>query len=284
MANSAEKYVYVPTIGYVDDDDYCFYLKASLTGNTKDNTREVLVVFQAYAQNSGGYYDHRSPSASIYIDDVQKSYNSVQEIYPQNTWLTMTQWRGYIEAGKDVKFTGKYYSLGVNAWMPDVGDDHCVWVNVTLSLEPLASTIDTTSISFNVEEPFSLETTKGNVNYTDILKINLKVNDTTSIPIKTVHNYQSGNDIFFTSTELSEIYSYYGLNDDAEFTFQITTMDGGTAIGNSAIKTGTGTIIGNAHIKVSGNWKRGIAWINVDGVWKRGVLSTKVSDIWKRGV
>lgn len=284
MANtSVTNTVYVPTIGYVDNDDYAFRITASLTGNTKGNTREVQVTFSAYAQNSGGYYDHGSPTATIYVNSVEKASSSVPDIWGRNTWHTMVSWKGYVQAGQNAIFKGKYYSAATNAYMPDVGSDNIVEVSVLLTLDPLASIINDDSISFNVEDKFSLTTTKGDSSYTDILKISL-TSESNSVLIKTVNNYTSGSQIFFTSDELAEIYSLFDLGATVPFTFQITTMYNGATIGTSETKSGTGKITGNAHVNVNGSWKKGITWVNIGGTWKRAVINTNSSGTWKRGI
>lgn len=106
---------------------------------------------------------------------------------------------------------------------------------VTLDTIPRASVLGTIS-NFTLGNAINIPITKKSSSFTDSLTISL--NGTT---IKTISSIANGDDVSFTSAELTKIYGLIPSGSTGTFTFKLTTKSGSTQIGTSS-KTATGTI------------------------------------------
>lgn len=105
----------------------------------------------------------------------------------------------------------------------------------TLDTIPRGSVLGTIS-AFTIGNAINIPITKYSSSFTDTLTIS--VGGTT---IKTVSDISNGDDITFTSTELTNIYKKLPSATSGTFTFKLTTKSGSTTIGTST-KTVKGTI------------------------------------------
>ena len=112
----------------------------------------------------------------------------------------------------------------------------------TLDNIPRGSVLGTIS-AFTIGDAINIPITKYSSSFTDTLVIS--VGGTT---IKTISDIDNGDDVTFTSTELTNIYKKLPNVTSGTFTFKLTTKSGSTTIGTST-KTAKGTI--NSSIKPS---------------------------------
>ena len=117
----------------------------------------------------------------------------------------------------------------------------------SLPIEPAASVLGTIS-SFTFGNAINIPITKYNSGFYDVLTIS--VGGTT---IKTVNDIANGDDITFTSTELTNIYKKLPSATKGTVTFKLTTKtsSSGTTVGTST-KTATGTIPSSVKPTISG--------------------------------
>lgn len=117
----------------------------------------------------------------------------------------------------------------------------------SLPIEPAASVLGTIS-SFTFGNAINIPITKYNSGFYDVLTIS--VGGTT---IKTVNGIVNGNDITFTSTELTNIYAKLPSATKGTVTFKLTTKtsSSGSTVGTST-KTATGTIPSSVKPTISG--------------------------------
>lgn len=105
----------------------------------------------------------------------------------------------------------------------------------TLNTIPRGSVLGTIS-AFTLGNAINIPITKYSSSFTDTLTIS--VGGTT---IKTISDIDNGDDVSFTSTELTNIYAKLPSATSGTFTFKLTTKSGSTTIGTST-KTAKGTI------------------------------------------
>lgn len=117
----------------------------------------------------------------------------------------------------------------------------------SLPIEPAASVLGSIS-SFTFGNAINIPITKYNSGFYDVLTIS--VGGTT---IKTVNGITNGDDITFTSTELTNIYSKLSSVTKGTVTFKLTTKtsSSGSTVGTST-KTATGTIPSSVKPTISG--------------------------------
>lgn len=117
----------------------------------------------------------------------------------------------------------------------------------SLPIEPAASVLGSIS-SFTFGSAINIPITKYNSGFYDVLTIS--VGGTT---IKTVNGITNGNDITFTSTELTNIYKKLPSATKGTVTFKLTTKtsSSGSTVGTST-KTATGTIPSSVKPTISG--------------------------------
>ena len=115
----------------------------------------------------------------------------------------------------------------------------------TLDTIPRASVLGSIT-SFTFGNAINIPITKYSSSFTDTLVIS--VGGTT---IKTVSDISNGDDITFTSTELTNIYKKLPSATKGTVTFKLTTKNGSTTIGTST-KTATGTIPSSVKPTISG--------------------------------
>lgn len=114
----------------------------------------------------------------------------------------------------------------------------------TLDTIPRGSVLGTIS-AFTIGNAINIPITKYSSSFTDTLTIS--VGGTT---IKTVSDISNGDDITFTSTELTNIYKKLPSATSGTFTFKLTTKSGSTTIGTST-KTVKGTIPSSVKPSIS---------------------------------
>ena len=105
----------------------------------------------------------------------------------------------------------------------------------TLDTIPRGSTLGTIG-AFTIGNAINIPITKYSSSFSDTLVIS--VGGTT---IKTISNIVNGDDVTFTSSELTNIYKKLPSATSGTFTFKLTTKSGSTTIGTST-KTAKGTI------------------------------------------
>ena len=117
----------------------------------------------------------------------------------------------------------------------------------SLPIEPAASVLGSIS-SFTFGNAINIPITKYNSGFYDVLTIS--VGGTT---IKTVNDIANGDDITFTSTELTNIYKKLPSATKGTVTFKLTTKtsSSGSTVGTST-KTATGTIPSSVKPTISG--------------------------------
>ena len=115
----------------------------------------------------------------------------------------------------------------------------------TLDTIPRGSVLGSIS-SFTFGNAINIPITKYSSSFTDTLVIS--VGGTT---IKTISDISNGDDITFTSTELTNIYKKLPSATKGTVTFKLTTKSGSTTIGTST-KTATGTIPSSIKPSISG--------------------------------
>ena len=117
----------------------------------------------------------------------------------------------------------------------------------SLPIEPAASVLGSIS-SFTFGNAINIPITKYNSGFYDVLTIS--VGGTT---IKTVNGITNGDDITFTSTELTNIYKKLPSATKGTVTFKLTTKtsSSGSTVGTST-KTATGTIPSSVKPTISG--------------------------------
>ena len=117
----------------------------------------------------------------------------------------------------------------------------------SLPIEPAASVLGSIS-SFTFGNAINIPITKYNSGFYDVLTIS--VGGTT---IKTVNDITNGDDITFTSTELTNIYKKLPSATKGTVTFKLTTKtsSSGSTVGTST-KTATGTIPSSVKPTISG--------------------------------
>ena len=117
----------------------------------------------------------------------------------------------------------------------------------SLPIEPAASVLGSIS-SFTFGNAINIPITKYNSGFYDVLTIS--VGGTT---IKTVNGITNGDDITFTSTELTNIYAKLPSATKGTVTFKLTTKtsSSGSTVGTST-KTATGTIPSSVKPTISG--------------------------------
>lgn len=117
----------------------------------------------------------------------------------------------------------------------------------SLPIEPAASVLGSIS-SFTFGNAINIPITKYNSGFYDVLTIS--VGGTT---IKTVNGIVNGDDITFTSTELTNIYAKLPSASKGTVTFKLTTKtsSSGSTVGTST-KTATGTIPSSVKPTISG--------------------------------
>lgn len=111
----------------------------------------------------------------------------------------------------------------------------------TLNTIPRKSVLGTIS-NFTIGNAINIPITKYSSSFTDTLTI--KIGSFT----KTISDISNGDDVSFTTAELTEIYKQLPSATKGTFTFTLTTKSGSTTIGTSS-KTATGSI--NTNIKPS---------------------------------
>ena len=115
----------------------------------------------------------------------------------------------------------------------------------TLDTIPRGSVLGSIS-SFTFGNAINIPITKYSSSFTDTLTIS--VGGTT---IKTISDIANGDDVTFTSTELTNIYKKLPSATKGTVTFKLTTKSGSTTIGTST-KTATGTIPSSVKPTISG--------------------------------
>lgn len=128
----ASNTIQVKAKGYSKANAYTFKIDAYETGNVSGNSREIAATLSCYAVNPGGYQSFSSPRAYIITDGAIQSTATIKNIWPRETWVTLTSWTGYLTAGQSHTITGRYNS-NTNSYnyVPASGNKD---VSVTLSL------------------------------------------------------------------------------------------------------------------------------------------------------
>ena len=155
------------------------------------------------------------------------------------------------------------------------------WTNTastTFYLNQIQRATDISAIpSFNLEDSLSCTFTPALNTFTHTLVVSIS-NET----IVTVNPYTSGTAVALTNAQILHAYEAMGTAKSADFTFSLTTYNGGTSLGTKT-KVGTGTCAGTSKIRVSGSYKRALPWVRVNGVWKKALGFSRHST-WKRGI
>lgn len=137
-------------------------------------------------------------------------------------------------------------SLSLNVYSGS-GSSRNSTYSYSLPIEPAASVLGSIS-SFTFGNAINIPITKYNSGFYDVLTIS--VGGTT---IKTINGITNGNDVSFTSSELTNIYSKLPSATKGTVTFKLTTKtsSSGSTVGTST-KTATGTIPSSVKPTISG--------------------------------
>lgn len=149
--------------------------------------------------------------------------------------------------------------------------------NWTLNTIPRATEISAIP-SFNLEDYLSCTFTPYVDTFTHSLDVSIN-----NESIVTVNPYTSGSTVTLTNAQILHAYEAMGTAKSADFTFSLTTYNGGTSLGTKT-KVGTGTCAGTSDIRVGGVYKRALPWINDNGTWKKALGFSKDGATWKRGL
>ena len=128
----ASNSITVKAKGYSTANAYTFKIDANETGNVSGNSREITATLSCYAVNPGGYQSFSSPRAYVIVDGSTKDTQTIKNIWPRKSWVTLASWTGYLTAGQSHTITGRYNS-NTNSYnyLPASGNND---VSVTLSL------------------------------------------------------------------------------------------------------------------------------------------------------
>lgn len=128
----ASNSITVKAKGYSTANAYTFKIDANETGNVSGNSREITATLSCYAVNPGGYQSFSSPRAYVIVDGSTKDTQTIKNIWPRKSWVTLASWTGYLTAGQSHTITGRYNS-NTNSYnyLPASGNHD---VSVTLSL------------------------------------------------------------------------------------------------------------------------------------------------------
>lgn len=132
----ASNSITVKAKGYSTANAYTFKIDANETGNVSGNSREITATLSCYAVNPGGYQSFSSPRAYVIVDGSTKDTQTIKNIWPRKSWVTLASWTGYLTAGQSHTITGRYNS-NTNSYnyLPASGNHD---VSVTLSLSAVS--------------------------------------------------------------------------------------------------------------------------------------------------
>lgn len=132
----ASNSITVKAKGYSTANAYTFKIDANETGNVSGNSREITATLSCYAVNPGGYQSFKTPRAYVIVDGSTKDTQTIKNIWPRKSWVTLASWTGYLTAGQSHTITGRYNS-NTNSYnyLPASGNYD---VSVTLSLSAVS--------------------------------------------------------------------------------------------------------------------------------------------------
>lgn len=236
-------------------------LNSQDTLNNKSN-----VTVKLYGKGNGSFTFTQSSglTASIIVDSVTKITSAVTSM--NLTEKLLTSWTGDIshdaDGTKTANILGKFTNSLTASYLPISND---TGGNVTLTEIPRQSTFGALDSEYIIDDYFGtplyfqIPIVKNIDTYTDDLGI--YVEDTL---IKTVSNFEDGDNLTFTTDELEEIYLLNQNTLSFAMYFVLETYSGTTLIGSSTSNT-TSAVITTREPSISINISEGDSVVSATG-------------------
>ena len=206
-----------------------------------NNTSNVTLKLQVRPNYDNGYLPYSNQGITALNGETHTNVN-YDFRSKKDIWVTLHS-RSISNIAHNADGTCNYsISASFNPNDSEISSITYASVSGTIALPTIPRASEITSVpDFNIEEGLSITVDKKALSFTDSLSVSVG-----GTVVKTIADYESGDDIIFSDSEQLDIYNLIDDWDDT-FTFTISTYNGGTLIGTDS-DTATGTIKGDVTI------------------------------------